>query len=224
MSLPEVGKQMRNAPAARRPLYSIGHSNHDFAHFVDLLRLAGVRAVADVRSSPYSRRLPQYSREVLEQALRAHGIAYVFLGDLLGGRPADPDLYSDGRVDYEKVRQTATFFHGLERLTDGLQRQAVAMLCAEEDPLDCHRGLMIAPALLEWDVATLHLRGDGSEENMAQMEGRLLDITGLGGVVNGLFADQIPPEERRAYLAEAYRKQSAAKAYKVRPNEGEPQD
>jgi uncharacterized protein (DUF488 family) len=206
-------------------LYSVGHSNHAFAHFVGLLRQAGVGAVADVRSSPYSRRLPQYSREVLELALREHGIAYVFLGDLLGGRPADPDLYgADGRVDYEKVRRTTTFSHGLEQLTDGLQRHAVAMLCAEEDPLDCHRGLMIAPALLEWDVSTLHLRGDGSVEDTEETERRLLEITGLGGEGNGLFATLMPPADRRALLADAYRRRAAAKAYKVRPNEGEPQE
>jgi uncharacterized protein (DUF488 family) len=207
---------MRNAPAARRVLYSIGHSNHDFGHFLGLLRRAGVTAVADVRSSPYSRRLPQYSREILEQALREHGIAYVFVGDLLGGRPEDPDLYTDGRVDYEKVRQTAGFARGLGRLTEGLQSHAVAMLCAEEDPLDCHRGLMIAPALHERDITTLHLRGDGSVEDTEQMERRLFESTGMGGKFNGLFADQIPDAERREGLADAYRDQAARKAYKVR--------
>jgi uncharacterized protein (DUF488 family) len=207
---------MRNAPAARRVLYSIGHSNHDFAHFVGLLRQAGVSAVTDVRSSPYSRRLPQYSREVLEQALREHGIAYVFLGDLLGGRPEDPDVYTDGRVDYEKVRQTASFSRGLERLIGGLERHAVAMLCAEEDPLDCHRGLMIAPALCERDITTLHLRGDGSVENTEKTERRLFELTGMDNEVNGLFADQVPDAERRDFLTDAYRLRAKDKAYKVR--------
>jgi uncharacterized protein (DUF488 family) len=216
---------MRNAPAARHPLYSIGHSNHALARFLDLLRQAGVTAVADVRSSPHSRWLPQYNREALEQGLREHGIAYVFLGDLLGGRPTDPDLYDDdGRVDYEKVRQTAAFARGLERLTDGLQRHAMAMLCAEEDPLDCHRGLMIAPALQEWDITTLHLRGDGSAENMEEAERRLLEITGLGGEGNGLFAATMPESDRRALLALAYRRRAATKAYRVKAEEGEPQD
>src|SRR5437868_7123062 len=98
-------------------LLSVGHSNHDWPSFLDLLRGAGVTAVADVRSSPYSRRLPEYNRGALEGALRANGLAYVYLGDLLGGRPADRDLYDpEGWADYARMRQTASFRRGLDRL------------------------------------------------------------------------------------------------------------
>jgi uncharacterized protein (DUF488 family) len=98
-------------------LFSVGHSNHELAEFLGLLRGAGVTAIADVRSAPYSSRLPQFNKGVLEQALRDAGIAYVFLGHHLGGRPDDDDLHdADGRVDYEKVRATAAFREGLDRL------------------------------------------------------------------------------------------------------------
>src|SRR5437868_6627008 len=106
-------------------LLSVGHSNHDWDTFLTLLRHGGVSAVADVRSRPFSRRLPQYNRPDLEVGLRQAGIAYVFLGDLLGGRPDDPDLYDElGQggglvVNYERVRATAAFRRGLERLLSG---------------------------------------------------------------------------------------------------------
>ncbi len=201
-------------------LFSVGHSHHDLARLVELLRRAGVTAVADVRSSPFSQRHPQFNRPDLERGLRQAGIAYLFLGEQLGGRPADADVYDgDGRVDYEQVRQTAAFRDGLERLTQALDRQRVAMLCAEEDPLDCHRALMIGPALVERGIAPVHLRGDGSRETTAALEERLLAITGAGsGILDGLFAAFVTGEERRHYLAEAYRALAKQKAFRHRPD------
>jgi hypothetical protein len=223
--------QMENNPqvspmsgaAGIRPLYSVGHSNHGWAAFLALLRRAGVTAVADVRSSPYSRRLPHFNREEMEPGLRAAGLGYVFLGDLLGGRPADPDLYGpDGRVDYRKVRRTFAFQQGLERLVQGLERFTLAMLCAEDDPLDCHRGLMITPALREFGIAPLHLRRDSSVETTPEMEARLLAETRVGaGEIDGLYASQLSDDERHKMLAEAYRRMAGKKAFQMRRDEGE---
>jgi uncharacterized protein (DUF488 family) len=203
-------------------LYSIGHSSHAPTAFRGLLRAAGVTAVADVRSQPFSQRWPQFNRPELERALRAEGIVYVFLGDRLGGRPQQPSVYDPtGRVDYERVRATPAFRRGLDDLLGGLEEYAVAMMCSEADPLDCHRGLMITPALVERGVAPLHLRRDGSIETTAEMEERLLAATGVGrGVVDGLFAALVPDEERRSLLAEAYRVMARRKAYRPKPGEG----
>src|SRR5207244_10566414 len=129
-------------------LFSIGHSNHSLDHLIHLLQGAGVTAVADVRSRTYSGRLPQFNRPELQAALCRRDIEYVFLGDLLGGRPERMSLYdTDGRVDYEQVRATPGFQRGIAYLLQGSVEHRIAMLCAEEDPLDCHRGLMITPAL-----------------------------------------------------------------------------
>jgi uncharacterized protein (DUF488 family) len=202
-------------------LYSVGHSHHDWPSFLALLRGAGVTVVADVRSSPYSRRLPQFNREVLEAGLRASGIAYVFLGELLGGRPADASLYdADGRADYDKVRKTEAFGRGLDRLVQGLHSRAVAMLCAEDDPRHCHRGLMITPALRERGVSPLHLRKDGSVETTEELEESLLAAAGFANLHDGLFAAQLAGD-RRANLAEAYRRAAGKRAYRARPDDDE---
>jgi uncharacterized protein (DUF488 family) len=188
-------------------LFTVGHSNLDLGEFVALLAGAGVTAVADVRSSPYSRRLPQFNRQVLEAHLRHGGLAYVFLGDELGGRPDDPSLYhAEGWADYERVRATPGFRRGLDRLLQGAETYRVAMLCAEEDPLDCHRGLMITPALKERGAAPLHIRRGGVVETTARFEQRLQDATGLGAMF---------PET----LAEAYRVMNRKRAF--RREEGE---
>ncbi len=183
-------------------LFTVGHSNHEPETLLELLRGAGVTAVADVRSSPFSRRLPQFNRPTLEALLRYHGIAYVFLGDQLGGRPALAELYdAEGWADYERVRQTNMFRQGIERVARGLESYTIALLCGEEDPLDCHRGLMIAPALKELGLPPRHIRKTGRLETTAQFEQRLQDATGLGN----LF-----PES----LAEAYRVMNRKKAYR----------
>jgi len=134
-------------------------------------------AVADVRSNPYSRRLPQFNREALERELKRNRIAYLYFGDQLGGRPRDPDVYdADGRVDYERVRQTAEFRFGLVQLLRGLEKHTIAMLCGEDDPLDCHRGLMIAPALAERGLPLAHLHKDGTVEAQADLNVREGDV------------------------------------------------
>lgn len=222
MNVPRTGMQMRSGGAspetAARPL-SVGHSNHDWPAFVALLRGAGVTALTDVRSSPYSGRYPYFNKGPLESGLREYGIPYVFLGDLLGGRPASPALYDEeGRVDYERMRRTAEFQRGLERLTRGSLGDTVAFLCSEEDPLDCHRGLMIAPALAERGISPGHLRRDGSIETNEAMEDRLLRETKIGaGLIDGLFAHLLSAEDRRALVAEAYRQMGRRKAFQEKP-------
>jgi uncharacterized protein (DUF488 family) len=203
---------------SRSRLYTIGHSNHEFARFVELLRNAGVTAVADVRSQPFSQRYPQFNRPQLQAGLADADLVYAFLGEELGGRPRDSSLYDvEGRLRYERVRQTAFFQRGLDRLENALDSFAVALLCSEEDPIICHRGLMIAPALVERQILPNHLRGDGALETTEEFEARLLAETKVGvGILDGLFTDVIDGEERQRLLEEAYRLQARRKAFRLR--------
>ncbi len=202
-------------------LFTIGHSHHEIERFIALLRGAGVSAVADVRSSPYSARMPQFSQAELRRSLASHSLAYIFLGDELGGRPRDPAVYDgDGRVDYWRVRCTTVFRGGVERLLHAIDEHSIALLCGEEDPLDCHRGLMIAPELVGRGICPRHVRADGSIETTAQLESRLCKITGVGGgMMNGLFAASIAAAERAELLDEAYREQARRKAFRLPPGQ-----
>ena len=207
---------MRNDASIKETrVLSVGHSNHELPHFLELLHGAGVEAVADVRSSPFSQRYPQFNQSELEQGLQSAGIVYVFLGDSLGGRPRQAHLYDDeGRVDYRQVRATDFFARGLERIARASAKYRIAMLCAEEDPLDCHRGLMIAPALVECGIVPGHLRGDGRVETTADLEDRLLAATDQ----DGLFA--LADEDRREALEHAYVLMARKKAFRLRSDEG----
>ena len=200
-------------------LFTIGHSKHEFGRFLQLLRNAGGTVVADVRSSPFSRRLPHLNQRELCAALEREGIGYLFLGDQLGGRPHDLNLYDvEGRVDYWRVRRSESFRAGLDRLLCSFEQHIIAIMCAEEDPLDCHRGLMISAELVEQGICPRHLRGDGSTETTLQFEDRLLRSSDVcQGIPDGVLAIAIAPEERASLLAEAYRTQARRHAFRLPP-------
>ena len=156
----------------RAVVYTIGHSNHPIERFVDLLRGAGITAVADVRSTPHSRRWPQFGRARLERSLAEADIAYVYLGAELGGRPGDPSLLSDGKPDYGRMAATPAFAAGLDRVVDGVRRYRIALMCAEREPLECHRFLLVSPHLLQRGVAVRHILADGTIEPNEITQGR----------------------------------------------------
>lgn len=163
-----------------RRVYTIGHSNHEFAKLLSLLQQHGVTAVGDVRSAPYSRRYPQFSREPLEKALREAGIAYVYLGQELGARSDDPSCYENGSVRYDRLARTELFQSGLDRVERGLQTHALALLCAEKEPLHCHRTLLVARQLEETKgIRVDHILEDGSIEPHAGTVVRLLQLLHL---------------------------------------------
>lgn len=143
---------------------TIGHSDHTTAIFVDLLRRHGITLVVDVRSQPYSRWAHQFNRETLARDLQDAGIAYRFMGDALGGRPADPALYDPGqeRPDYQRVEQTPDYKAGIDQLLDLAQTEQVAVMCSEGDYCRCHRHFLITQTLLERGVRVLHIQPDGT--------------------------------------------------------------
>src|SRR5438445_5151076 len=173
----------RSEPANQ--ILTVGHSNLEFADFLAILAARGVRILCDVRSRPASFRFPQFNRESLEAGLSSAGVRYEFFGETLGGRPADPRVYhEDGRVDYAARRHAHDFLEGIER-TLALSRTGVtAVMCAEEDPLQCHRFLMICPALLERASTPAHIRRRGVLEAQRDAEDRLLVLHGFDDAAN----------------------------------------
>lgn len=153
-------------------VYTIGHSNHTWERFEELLRGAELRVVADVRSTPTSGYCPHFDREPLAANLKRTGYGYVFLGDALGGRPPEAYCYdAAGRVLYERIAGLPRFVEGLQRVLRGAERQRVALMCGEEDPAECHRHLLLARVLVERHGAeVLHVRGDGRVQPYAEIE------------------------------------------------------
>jgi uncharacterized protein (DUF488 family) len=184
---------------------TLGHSTHSWEQFLGLLRSANVTAVADVRSSPYSRHFPHFNRNELHAALRVDGIFYVFLGRELGGRPIEGRFYCDGVADYEKMAQAPEFSKGLDRIIEGAKKYRIALMCSERDPLDCHRCLLVGRALAQRGIRVTHILGDGRIVSHCEIEDKLLALSGRSN--EDFFA---PRSER---LATAYRERARKVAF-----------
>jgi uncharacterized protein (DUF488 family) len=195
--------------SADRTVLTIGHSTHTIERFLDLLRRHEVTAVADVRSEPYSRYAPHFSKDVLERSLRANDLHYVFLGKELGARSDDPACYDHGRVQYGRLARTAAFRAGIDRVMAGTERFRIVLLCAEKEPLDCHRTLLVSKSLEERGVAVAHILFDGRLEKHREAMLRLLDVLkiprrDLFRSEEDLIAEALAKQEKRiAYVDES---------------------
>lgn len=194
-------------------VYTIGHSNHSFEYFLGLLQRYSVSCVADVRSHPVSRFLPHFSKTNLQRALTEHGIAYEFFGMEFGARRTEPEvLDGQGRVDFEKVRAMPFYLSGIARLEVLLAKgEGVALLCAEADPLACHRFGMVAVHLAELGMDVGHILKDGTMRSQEEMEEVLLQKYAARLPQVSLFRPEVTREER---LAGAYRLQNEAIGWK----------
>jgi len=130
--------------------------------------------VADVRSQPYSRTNPQFNRESLPVELKTAGIAYLCLGRELGARAEDRGCYINGQVQYDLLARTALFQEGLIRIVKGLDRHRIALMCAEKDPLTCHRAILVCRHLAVRGIAAHHILEDGRLESHEDAVTRLL--------------------------------------------------
>jgi uncharacterized protein (DUF488 family) len=218
-------------PSTRR-LFTIGHSNSELQDFLGVLIRHEIKVVCDVRSRPGSFRFPQFNREPLEAQLTSARIRYEFFGEHLGGRPAKPEFYlPNGLVDYSARRRAADFLEAVNRMLalrqepsepSKVRRKAsekelaqhnVAVMCAEEDPLHCHRFMLICPAVVQQGVAPLHLRRGGVLEAQRDAEDRLLKLHGFADVTS----DSLFSQGRAAALEDALRLQSEQYAFRTSP-------
>lgn len=186
-------------------VFTVGHSTHSQERLAGLLRDHKISALCDVRSTPYSRLNPQFNREEFKQRLREAGIAYVFLGKELGARSSDRSAYVNGKVQYDRLAKTPLFLGGLERIREGLKKHTIALMCAERDPLECHRSILVARWLVHLGIEVQHIHADSHLESHAEAMERL--VTQLKLPQSDMFRNH------QDVLDDAYRIQEARIAY-----------
>ncbi len=174
----------QESAAANLVLFTVGHSNHSFEVFHDLLHSHRIQLVADVRSSPYSRHAGHFNKEVLETRLLAENLSYRFLGHALGGRPQDAQFYDpEGYVLYDRIAAASGFQREMAALLQQASQLRTALLCGEEDPRECHRRLLLGRVACERGYGIVHVRGNGraqdevlmaKEERFQKTKGQLL--------------------------------------------------
>ena len=186
-------------------IFTVGHSTHPIERFLALLQPHGIELLADVRSTPFSRFNPQFNRASVAHTLASAGIRYEFLGEELGARSSDPSCIENGRVSYARLAATPLFQQGLERVRAAAPTQRVVLMCAEREPLDCHRTILITRELERAGGTVTHILADGTLETNRHAMGRLIDRLRLPK--DDLFSD---PNE---LITAAYDAQAAKVSY-----------
>ena len=188
-------------------LFTIGYSPHILESFLRVLKKYKITAVADVRSSPYSQFKPEFNKETLKDFLKTNNIAYVFLGDYCGARVEDPSCYVNGKVDYKLVAENQKFKEGLERIKNGMKDFRIALMCAEKDPITCHRTILICRNLHSSGIRIKHILSNARIEKHEDSENRLMKLFKLN------HPDMFLSEEQR--LDDAYTRQEEKIAFET---------
>jgi len=191
----------------RNELFTIGYAPHTLDSFLRVLQRHQITALADVRSSPYSQYKPEFNKEKLSDFLKENNIAYVFLGDECGARVEDPACYINGKVDYKLVVETQNFKKGLERIKKGMENFRIVLMCAEKDPITCHRTILICRSLIDGEININHILSNGKVEDHKSSEYRLMKLFKLN------HQDLFCSEQQR--LDDAYSRQGEEIAYKI---------
>jgi uncharacterized protein (DUF488 family) len=157
-------------------IFTIGHSNHSIGTFIGLLKRNSITAIADVRSYPYSRIFPHFNRDIFRASLKEVGIEYVFLGDNLGARPQDRACYVGNMAVYDLIAANKNFSLGIDRLTKGAEKYQISLMCAEQDPIICHRAILVCQHLRKSGLEIRHILKAGNLENHENLEERLLKL------------------------------------------------
>ncbi len=152
---------MKNPPDTGQdpvPIYTIGYGARTVNQLLDVLRAHQIAFVIDVRSAPYSRYKPDFNKDALQREIQTHQIRYTYMGDTLGGRPNDPSCYTDGKVDYDKIKQKEFYQQGIRRLEQAYAQQLrVVLLCSEGKPENCHRSKLIGETLTGLGITVMHI-------------------------------------------------------------------
>jgi len=186
-------------------LYTIGYSCFTIGNFIDVLKKHGISALVDVRSQPYSKYKPEFNKDNLKLELNNSGIEYVFLGKELGARTDEPECKINGKVSYDRLAEHEAFKNGLCRIKKVMKKFQVALMCAEKDPITCHRTILISKNIKSENIVIQHILADGNLEEHSMSEIRLMKLYGLEQ--QDLFSSF---EDR---LTKAYDKQANIIAY-----------
>jgi len=188
-------------------LYTIGHSNHKIENFLNMLKSHGINCIVDVRSTPYSHYNTQFNREFLANELRNANIEYIYLGNQLGARTGDPNCYTGNSANFEYIAKTEQFHIGLKHLTDISSKYRAALMCAEKDPIECHRFILVCRNLKNSGFHIKHILSDGSIEDNIDTEHRLAKML---TIEPNLFE---PTKKQAEIIDQAYQKQANNIAY-----------
>lgn len=182
----------------KKTIYTIGHGNRKIEDFLKLLKDFGIEYLIDVRSQPYSKFNPQFNQNELKSVLENNSLKYVFMGDSIGGRPKDQTCYDNsGKVDYDVLKTKEVFLAGIERLKVAHSKNlALAIMCSESKPSECHRSKLIGRVLSENNINLIHIDEKGKIKDQVTVINEL--NKGLASI--DLFGTARKTTSRKSYI------------------------
>ncbi len=194
---------------ANKCFYTIGYGKSKREEFIAKLIKYRVKYLVDVRSSPKSSHNHDYDKESLENELKKNGISYEWLGDYIGGRSSNDELFVNNVISYEKLVETEKFKKGLELLKEIVAQNDVCIMCSEWNPMDCHRFMAISKKLSEEGYRIEHILSNGKHIKQENLELKLISLYYSDNRQISLF-DNDAVDERE----ESYKKHNVLKGYK----------
>lgn len=178
-------------------IYSIGHGSKNINLFINELLSFDIKFLIDIRSKPYSKYYPHFNQNDLRLSLKSNNIQYVYLGDKLGGLPSDISCYTEGKVDYQKLKTKDFFINGLHRLVlANDQRIRLAIMCSESDPKECHRTKLIGEELLYKGLSINHIIDIKKSKDQTTV---MSELTKGLSLIN-LFGEETKFTSRKKYI------------------------
>ncbi|MDO5516676.1 MAG: DUF488 domain-containing protein [Clostridium sp.] len=198
-------------------IYTIGHSNYPLEKLVDMLKFYKIDTVVDIRGTPYSKYNVQYNKETLENSLKELGFKYIYMAREFAAKRVPKTSYnSEGYCDFEKAINEESFKSGIQRLKNGCEKgYRIALLGAMQDPIRCHRSILVGKELEKHDFNVHHILDDYSLASQRDIEEDLLnkyykDRTQL--TIDHLLGTSLSNEEM---ISDSYKKANREIGYRV---------
>ena len=192
-------------------IYTIGYTGFSLTDFLHTLKENKIQVVIDVRSSPFSERYPEYNRPNLDRTLQNNGIYYRNYAEEFGARQENPIYFTNGYLDFNKFSKSDSFQNGVKKIRNSLEKNyIITFLCAEKDPIQCHRAILVSKAFSDLGYHVVHILPNGKRETQQDIEDRLLAMYFPNGLQQDFFSE---PLDMEFAIETAYKKQNEKIGY-----------
>ena len=198
-------------------IYTIGYTAFSIDEFIEVINSYGVNCVIDVRSSPFSAYYSDYNKDSLENVLKQHNILYRNYQKEFGARQTNPVFYSGDIVDFEKFIKSEQFMDGVSKVTKGIERgYTFALMCAEKDPINCHRSIMLGRGFSDCGFMVRHIISKTEYETQQEIEERLLEMYHQDRFQLSLFCEG---SSEAGLISDSYKKRNLEIGYNRNNND-----
>jgi len=158
-------------------IFTIGHSNYNVEKLIDMLRYYNINCVVDIRGTPYSKYNIRYNKETIRDTLIKEGFVYIYMAKEFAAKRENKVSYNKERYsDFEKVIYEEDFKKGINRLRVGCEKgYRIALLGAMQDPIRCHRSILVGRELVKHGFIVKHILDDYSIAYQDDIEKSILE-------------------------------------------------